>query len=365
MRSMSAEERLAALRPGVGPRNLSIGACLGGKEPCLTKCSELAGIVRETKATVVSQRVFSGHSGPCDFSSVRANGGAPDWPVTRLHGNGAGNGPFHCYCQLAMVSGYPVAPVKIGGEIVGSVFEDEEFRFCILGNIRPEDISASRPAQAESVWKRIEMALENAGMDLRDVVRTWFFVDRILEWYPAFNAVRSRVFEERNLFAGVLPASSGVGTSNSAGAALVSDLLAMRPKAGRLELRNVISPLQCPAMQYRSSFSRAVEVHAAGCRLLFVSGTASIAPDGATAHVGDAARQVATTMEVVEKILESRGMGWADVTRGIAYFKDIDQAEELDRYCAERCLPDLPLVVSSADICRDELLFEIEVDAAQ
>ena len=97
---------------------------------------------------------------------------------------------------------------------------------------------------------------------------------------------------------------------------------------------------------------------------MFISGTASIAPDGVTAHVGDVEKQVALTMAVVEKILESRRMSWADVTRGIAYFKDIGEAAVLERYCRDQGLLDLPVVVSSADICRDDLLFEIELDAA-
>ena len=56
-------------------------------------------------------------------------------------------------------------------------------------------------------------------------------------------------------------------------------------------------------------------------------------------------------------------MSWAVVARVMAYFKDIDEADVLERYCLDKGLPDLPVVVSSADICRDDLLFEIEVDA--
>jgi enamine deaminase RidA (YjgF/YER057c/UK114 family) len=365
MKSLSATPRPATAGLRVGPRSLSISTCSGGEASCLAQCRQLAQFVSETDATVVSQRVFSSDSGPCDGLNAHTNGHSPAWPISRLHGNGARSlGCFNCYCQLSTISGSLVKPIEIGGEIVGNVFEDGDFRFCVLGDLRPEDLSASRPAQAESVWKRIEMALDAADMEFADVVRTWFFVDRILEWYTAFNAVRSRFFEDRNLFAGVLPASSGVGTSNSAGAALVADLLAMRPKRGRLGIRNVISPLQCPAMDYRSSFSRAVEVSASGSRLLFVSGTASIAPDGLSAHIGDVGKQVALTMAVVEKILESCRMNWADVTRGIAYFKDVGEAGVLERYCLDNGLPALPVVVCSADICRDDLLFEIEVDAA-
>jgi enamine deaminase RidA (YjgF/YER057c/UK114 family) len=257
-----------------------------------------------------------------------------------------------------------VKPIEIDGQIAGSVFEDDDIRCCVLGNLRPADLDASRPDQTESVLQRMELALMAADMRLTDIVRTWFFIDRILDWYGGFNAVRSRFFRDRNLFAGVLPASTGVGTANSAGAALIADVLAMQSKRGQLDFRDVVSPLQCPAMDYRSSFSRAVEVSMAGQRSLFISGTASIAPDGVTAHVGDVEKQVDLTMTVVEKMLQSRRMSWSNVTRGIAYFKDIDEAAALERYCRDNRILDLPVVVSAADICRDDLLFEIELDAA-
>ncbi|MBK5293033.1 MAG: hypothetical protein JJE04_15350 [Acidobacteriia bacterium] len=349
--------------PGGGPRNFSISACPGNKGACLPECQQVARFMREENATVVSQRVFSSGGALCDGARAPENGLELGWPVTRLHGNGARNiGSLNC--QLYAVSGSFVKRIEIDGQTAGGVFEDEDVRCCVLGDLRPRDLAAPRPVQAESVLQQMELALRAAEMDLTDIVRTWFFIDRILDWYGGFNVVRNRFFQDRNLFAGVLPASTGVGTANSAGAALIADVLAMKPKRGRLDFRNVASPLQCPAPDYKSSFSRAVEVSIAGRRSLFISGTASIAPDGVTAHVGAVEKQVALTMTVVERILQSRRMSWSDVTRGIAYFKDIDEAPALERYCRDNHIPDLPVVVSSADICRDDLLFEIEVDAA-
>jgi len=70
-------------------------------------------------------------------------------------------------------------------------------------------------------------------------------------------------------------------------------------------------------------------------------------------------------MKIVQAILESRRMGWADTSRAIAYFKDMGNSPMLDKYCKENCLPHMPITVAHGDICRDELLFEIEVDAVQ
>jgi enamine deaminase RidA (YjgF/YER057c/UK114 family) len=94
-----------------------------------------------------------------------------------------------------------------------------------------------------------------------------------------------------------------------------------------------------------------------------ISGTASIAPEGHSVHVGDVDAQTRLTFEVAEAILASRGMGWGDVTRLIAYFKCRDDVTAFDRGRAALGIPEMPVLFTANDICRDDLLFEIELDA--
>ena len=100
-------------------------------------------------------------------------------------------------------------------------------------------------------------------------------------------------------------------------------------------------------------------------RRLFISGTASIAPGGETLWPGDAPRQVAQTMQVVEAILRSRGFGFSDLTRATAYFKRRADARVFTEWCAARDLLSLPVVPACCDVCRDDLLFEFEADASR
>ena len=51
------------------------------------------------------------------------------------------------------------------------------------------------------------------------------------------------------------------------------------------------------------------------------------------------------------------------MVRGIAYFKDIADVPLLAKYYSENNLPQIPFAISHSDICRDDLLFEIELDA--
>ena len=285
-------------------------------------------------------------------------------PVTWLcplsgHGNHLGG----VYLQVA--SGAVVRPIHLDGRLVGSVIETPDAIELSASGIGPADPGAAAPDQARQTFERMEQVLELAGMDFSHVVRTWLFLDDILSWYPEFNTVRTGFFTERGVFDGMVPASTGIGGPNPHGWAIMTGLLAIKPRTDRVSAQALPSPLQCPALQYGSSFSRAVEVDMVDHRRLLISGTASIAPDGRTDHVGDVEGQVARTMEVIEAILVSRGMTWEDATRATAYVVDPADAAVFDRYRQRQGLSGLPVLTAHAKICRGDLLFELELDAAK
>lgn len=350
--------------PGIGPQSFSVTMYPDSNGAGRSVFQQVGQFIRDEKATVLSQRVFTGPGTRLDsLNELILNRGGAKWPVTTLQGNGACSTSV-THIQLDAVSGVTVKPLECRGRILGAVYEHGDVTYCVLGDLRPHDLTASRCDQARSVFEQLETALDAAGMSIEHVVRTWFFIDRILDWYGQFNAVRSSLFDSWGLFDRILPASTGIGAANSAGAALIADALAIKSANRTVEITDVASPLQCAAMKYKSSFSRAVEVNLPGQRRLYVSGTASIAPDGRSVHDGDLNRQIALSMDVVREILLSRDMNWSDVTRGVAYFREACKMPALERYLHEHGLSELPVAVASADICRDDLLFEIELDAA-
>ena len=98
-------------------------------------------------------------------------------------------------------------------------------------------------------------------------------------------------------------------------------------------------------------------------RMVLVSGTASIAPEGETVHLDDTNAQIDLTLRVVNEILRSRGLGFADTTRANAYFKHQADASSFGGFCDDFGIPRARVVISHDDVCRDDLLFEIELDA--
>lgn len=321
----------------------------------------MADAVSELDARIVSLEVF-GVAGK-EMPAFHETFGDVDWPVTWLEEGCDQPAPLYGI-QAWAVTDADVEPLVVDGRVVGSVFDMEDVQYCRLGGLVPENLSQSRPEQAQGVFSLMQRSLAEAGMDFSHVVRTWFYNHEMLQWYGEFNKVRTAFFKEHGVFDGLVPASTGIGGRNAAGAALTAGLLAMKAPGGATKAVEVPSPLQCPAPSYGSSFSRAVEIDTPRGRRLLVSGTASIDPDGHSAHIGDTDAQIELTMAVVRAILESRDMDWYDVTRAIAYFKNSAERPAFDRYCAANAIEGMPVLFTNNDICRDDLLFEIEVDAA-
>lgn len=252
-----------------------------------------------------------------------------------------------------------------GGRVVGSAWEDDSAEYCMLAGVNPADLGAARGEQASSVFLEMEALLAEAGMTFANVVRTWLYIDKVCEWYGEFNAARSEFFESRKVFETFLPASTGIGCANADGAALTAGAIAMKPKRAGVHAAIVESPLQAPAMAYKSSFSRAAEIVLPDARQLFVSGTASIEPDShEVAFVGDIEKQIDCTMKAVWAILESRGYDWNKVTRAIVYLKKPEYLGAWRAWLKAQGLPEDFAAETVCDVCRDEWLFEIEADAA-
>lgn len=254
--------------------------------------------------------------------------------------------------------------IQQNGCSVGFRYEDADAEYALLTGILPADVKASRTDQAMSAFEGIESALKQVGMNFSNVARTWLYLDELLDWYDDFNKVRDAFFHSRHVYDGLVPASTGIGSSNLCGSAITVGAIAFRSKKpGVVTCQTLPSPLQCPALHYGSSFSRAVELSSPGYRTVFISGTASTKQDGKVAFVGDIEKQIQCMMEAVEAILVSRKMTLQDTARGILYLKRPEYLPAWEAWKKSRGIEKLPIATVQADICRDNWLVELELDA--
>jgi enamine deaminase RidA (YjgF/YER057c/UK114 family) len=330
-----------------------------------TMAKRLAGELLARNATVVRQVVFgSAAAAPAAVQALRQELNDPEMPMTWVEGaDCAGNAIAGM--QIHAITGARVRTLGNKGAVT-RIWDDALATRCVVNPILPARTQAAPPEQAREVFEQLQTALAAAGMTMKDTVRTWFYLDDILSWYGEFNRVRNDVFARNELPPLNLPASTGVGGRNPMGAALSAAAWAVRPHDPATQVMHFApSPEQCPASSYGSAFSRAVEIGSAGFRRLLVSGTASIARDGKTEHIGDVGAQIERTMQVAGAILESRRMTFADTAFATAFFKRPADAPLFAAWQARHGRQAMPVVNTVCDICRDDLLFEIELEAVQ
>jgi enamine deaminase RidA (YjgF/YER057c/UK114 family) len=246
----------------------------------------------------------------------------------------------------------------------GRVARIPDLVYLTLSNIQQPAVSG-QANQAMAVLQTAKSILNDAGMDFGAVTRTWMWLKDILNWYNVFNQVRNSFFRECGIIAENghrrMPASTGVGIHTGNGSVCTMELATVAGSQSFIEYLDS-GGNQESAFNYGSAFSRGCKMRSPAGYIVYVSGTASIAADGRTLYPGDAQAQIEATVDNVRAVLEEYNHGDDDIVHAIAYCKtpEVKQVFIDGRYCLG-----WPIIPVIADICRDDLLFEIEVTAAR
>jgi len=148
------------------------------------------------------------------------------------------------------------------------------------------------------------------------------------------------------------------------GASAALDLLAVvGPSGAQPPVRHLSSPGQPEALVYGSAFSRGALIEEPEVSLVQVSGTAAIDAQGQSLCTNDIRAQIDCTFEKIELLLGQGGGTLADVAAASVFLKHPEHARVYYEQAAARGLQNIPAVVMVADVCRAELLFEMDAEA--
>ncbi|MGA2092514.1 MAG: Rid family hydrolase [Sedimentisphaerales bacterium] len=252
--------------------------------------------------------------------------------------------------------------IKVDNQPCGRVVKSEGLAYLTLSGISGG--SGELDEQADAMLKKAESALKQFGGDFKCVPRTWMWLGDILSWYDQFNKVRNRLFTERGLIGEgsrqSMPASTGIGLGLGSRSGIGMDLTAVVGATNdKIEFLGAIGRQQC-ALSYGSAFSRASCVKSPAGKTVFVSGTASIDEKGVSTHIGDAKGQIEATIENVRAVLKDMNCSDSDVVSAAAYCKTPEVEGVFEEFKGRI---GWPLVTAVCDICREELLFEVEATA--
>jgi len=241
--------------------------------------------------------------------------------------------------------------------------------YLMLQNVQGP--AGSRSGQVREMFDRAEGILRRNGASYKDVARTWLYLSDILDWYPEFNKARSEKYGELGIMPGpgdarlLLPASTGIGADTPSGAAASMDLLAVlgREVDETAPVRKLSNRKQLDAFRYGAAFSRGAVMMEDDVKLIQVSGTAAIDEHGVSLHPGDIRSQINCTFDRIETLLGQEGAGLGDVAAATVFVKRPEYASIFRGMAKDRGLEIFPAVCVVADVCREELLFEIDAEA--
>jgi hypothetical protein len=112
----------------------------------------------------------------------------PELPVIWVEGATCGDNQI-AGMQVHAASGAKVETVGRGTATRGRVWSDTVARRCVLGAFGPRRTAVSQPEQSKEILENLQAALTGAGMTIKDVARTWSFLEDIPSLYSDFNRV--------------------------------------------------------------------------------------------------------------------------------------------------------------------------------
>ena len=266
----------------------------------------------------------------------------------------------------AVVADTPPMPLRcrgINGHACGRELRIGDDRWLTLSDMSPEGDLPPRE-QARRMFDRTSGFLRQAGADMRAVARTWLWLKDVCDWYADFNAARTAFFKREGLIRPGegrprLPASTGIGLGSATGTACALDLIALPGGEDRIVFVEAGGD-QDSAFTYGSAFSRAAIAPMPAGRTLFVSGTAAVDAQGRTQHVGQIEAQIEDTIQHVRSLLADAGCADEHVLSALVYCKTPQVEEAFRTGWADLNWPTVSMI---GDVCRPELLFEVEAVA--
>lgn len=263
--------------------------------------------------------------------------------------------------------------------------EDEEHRELVIGDLQGKNLDSGILQQSDEVFADLGRVLEKEKYPVHSIVRQWNYIERITAFegehqhYQDFNDSRSHFYAATEWPDGY-PAATGIGTQ--LGGVLV-DVNAIIPKKDYFKCVPLDNALQVAAHAYSQNvllgtedrvfnekttpkFERAKAVVGEDRGIVYISGTAAIRGEQSLTNVGILV-QTGTTMENINYLISEENLAKAGVSIAEpchlemlrVYLKNPEDVTAVKVYM-EHLFTEVPISYLLADVCRDELLIEIE-----
>jgi len=246
------------------------------------------------------------------------------------------------------------------GKVIGSNGVKQAFFMGLIDHEKRTADAVTAKTEIENIFTDLDLTLHNAGFELNNLVRTWFYLKEILPVYDVFNAVRNDSYAGK-INEWCVPASTGIQGAPSTGRELSVDAIAIRSTNDPWPKIHVMtSPQQPEAKTYGALFSRGIEIVWPQYKILHISGTASIDETGRSVHTDEPELQIMNTLNNILSLLNKYDATMTNVVHACAFFKSQDLEALFDNIIRKNNWNALPCLRLRGDICRHDLFFEMD-----
>jgi len=239
--------------------------------------------------------------------------------------------------------------------------------------------------QSEDAFETLEHIFNKEGFAFTDIIRQWNYIQGIIaendgdQNYQIFNDVRTKFYDKNGLISHY-PAATGIGIKEGG---IILEVHALKPTT-EVQLAEIHNPLQVDAFAYSDKvlegkpivgfkkktspkFSRAKWLANENYAHILISGTASIHGEE-TIGLNDVEKQTYLTIKNIYQLIEKDHLSKLNTnckkapqifTNVRVYIKNASDFDIVKKVCGEYfTTPNIVYV--EADICRENLLVEIE-----
>lgn len=270
----------------------------------------------------------------------------------------------HLYGICVHDSNVNVADVTDSSGCYGKIINSKGTRQAFFTGLTGKDKRNTHPVEVkneiENVFANLSSSLLKTGAQKSDLVRTWFHLRDILGVYNIFNDARRKSYTGQ-IHKDCLPASTAIQGESALGREISLDAMAIHSSNTDGPIVQALSsPIQPEADTYGPLFSRGIEIVWPRYKILYISGTASIDEAGRSAHAGDPKLQIKNTLNNIYLLLDKFGATMDNIVQACAYFKNPAIEPIFDGILKQNSWHALPCLRLCGDICRYDLVFEMD-----
>lgn len=220
----------------------------------------------------------------------------------------------------------------------------------------------------EDMFSNLEAQLHQNEYSPKNLVHTWFYLRKIKQNYPGFNLAR-RLFFDRNGVnytdnALTLPSSTCIGAPICEENVYAADIYCIRHNNASTKVSRMFNEKQNEAngtnYLFQPTFARATEIIEPDYTKIHVSGTASINQNGESINLNDSYNQILTTLNHVKSLLNQHDMNFEHLVQSTCFFKRKEYYSDFLMALEALGLQNFSQTFVIGDVCRDELLFELD-----